>query len=113
MAKHFKSKKTLFFIAGSSATEAEIKSALEYEPGVQFRNAALTRPDESIEAFDRVAGLVPARYQAVADAREGKTPAAAPTPPLADPGQPQADGEPRPAVTPPAPNPGAGWSRNA
>ena len=114
MAKHNKWKKTLFFLEGATATEAEIAASMEFEPGVNFRNASLTRKDEAIESFDRVAGAVPDRYQAAADAKAGK---ARPAPGAdADAAPAAASGaSPLPPGAPaaPTPNGGAGWSRNS
>lgn len=111
MAKKFKQLVTLFFLEGARATEAEMEAAAEFQPGVQFRNANYTADTGALEPFDRLAGKVPARYQAAQDAKDGveaeegpvepQTPAPAPT-----------DGG-KPAVKPPAPNPGAGWSGNS
>ena len=118
MAKHNKFKKTLFFIEGHSATEAEIEASMEFEPGVQFRNASLHKDDTALETFDRLAGAVPARYQAAADAKAGKAPDDAPaapapargaiTPPPGSPVKP-----PGSPVKPPPANPSAGWSGNS
>jgi hypothetical protein len=118
MAKHNKWLKTLFFIEGAQASEEEIEASLEFEPGVQFRNASKLHPEGAIEAFDRVAGAVPPRYQDAADAKDSKgADDAADTP----------TGDPAPALKPgkavtvkrdkataaPAPNTGAAWGANA
>ncbi len=108
MAKHNKWKKTLFFIAGSAATEAEIEASAEFEPGVQFRNAAFSNPKESLESFDFLAGAIPPHYQAALDARESKAAVVTDAPPL-DPAKVPKE---KP-VTPPTPNANAGWKPNA
>ncbi len=114
MAKHNKHKKTLFFIASGAATAEEIEASAEFEPGVQFRNASLTRADEAIESFDRLGGLIPPRYQAVMDARAPKVAGDAPIEPGGAPA-PAGEAQPLPQGQPaaPAPNPGAGWTGNA
>lgn len=62
-------KKVLYFIAGPVPTDAEREDAEQYYNGksnVAFRNARFVNKDEAIEAFDIVAGLVPANYAAAA-----------------------------------------------
>jgi hypothetical protein len=59
----------LYFIAGPVPTEAEREDAEQFYNGkstVAFRNARFVNKDEAIEAFDIVAGLVPANYAAAA-----------------------------------------------
>jgi hypothetical protein len=114
MAKHNKFKKTLFFLEGNVATEAEIEASMEFEPGVQFRNAALHNDSAAIETFDRLAGAVPDRYR---DAERAKAGEDAPDggdamqeAPTGDAGPPQ---RPAAAPKPPTPAPGNGWSGNS
>lgn len=108
MAKKFKQLVTLFFLEGARATEAEMEAAAEFQPGVQFRNSNYTADTGALEPFDRLAGAIPARYQAAQDAKDGVK---APEAPVEPPAAPTGDG--KPAVKPPAPNPGAGWSGNS
>jgi hypothetical protein len=61
--------KSFYFIAGPVPTEAERDDAEQFYNGkstVAFRNARFVNKDEAIEAFDIVAGLVPANYAAAA-----------------------------------------------
>lgn len=116
MSKKFKPKVTLFFLEGSAATEAEMEASREFEPGVQFRNAHFVADTGALEYFDRLAGAIPARYQAAQDAKPGATPPVG--------GQDGQDGPPAPqtppgapgapvVVKPPVAKPGVGWSGNA
>lgn len=114
MAKHNKFKKTLFFLKSGIPTEDEIEASIEFEPGVQFRNASLSREDEAIETFDRLAGAIPARYQARADELAGvAAPDAADAPHGAENPAPAAPTRLIKPVAAPSGNPGAGWNRNA
>lgn len=117
MAKHFKAKKTLFFIKGVGATADEIEEALKFEPGVQFRSIARGFADTALETFDQLAGEVPARYQAAADAKAGKSaekPADAPEDGQQTPSKPgKAVTLPQGNIAPPKPAATAGWTGNA
>lgn len=114
MAKHNKYKKTLFFIEGNVATEAEIDASMEFEPGVQFRSAALHRDDAAIETFDRLAGAIPARYAAAQRAKDGTdAPEGSEDAPVAPVGAPAPVTPPAAAPKPPTPQPGRGWAGNS
>ena len=58
------SNKTIFFIAGMSATKAEA-AAIEKTGASCIRNASLVKPTDAIEKCGAVAGAVPAKYKAL------------------------------------------------
>jgi hypothetical protein len=121
-------KKVLYFIAGPVPNDAEREDAEQYYNGkstVAFRNASKVNKDEAIEAFDIVAGRVPANYAAAALEKGEDALQAAPIVDAASvpPGSPLAGkdaagagkdaGKPKAAPKPPEPKPGAGWKPNA
>lgn len=118
-------KKVLFFIAGPVPTDAEREDAEQYYNGkstVAFRNARFVNKDEAIEAFDIVAGLVPANYAAAAlekgeDALRGTPIVDAATVPAGSPLAGAGDGKAAKGggAAPKAPEgkPGADWKPNA
>ncbi len=68
MAKLKKVDRVLYFIKGTSATPEETEDAERFAGHVVcFRNAHLVQDDGALEAFDRVAGSVPERYQVAAE----------------------------------------------
>lgn len=118
-------KKVLYFIAGPVPTDAEREDAEQYYNGkstVAFRNARFVNKDEAIEAFDIVAGLVPANYEAAALAKGEEALQAVPIVDAATvpPGSPLAgagDGKGAPGKggkpKEPEGKPGAAWKPNA
>jgi hypothetical protein len=118
-------KKVLYFIAGPVPSDAEREDAEQYFNGkstVAFRNASKVNKDEAIEAFDIVAGRVPANYAAAAlekgeDAMKGAPIVDAATVPAGSPLEGKDDGKgagkPGAAPKPPEGKPDAGWKPNA
>lgn len=106
MGKRFIRAKVLYFIGGVVPTEAQaaqIEELLNSGKDVFQRNATMIREDEAVEAFDELAGNVPANYL---DAAGDKTVHEAPE----EPEIPAADGSEAPAATstPAKPEKGAG-----
>lgn len=115
-------KKVLFFIAGPVPTDAEREDAEQFYNGkstVAFRNARFVNKDEAIEAFDIVAGLVPANYAAAAlekgdDALKAAPIVDAATVPAGSPLAGAGDGKDgKAAPKPPEGKAGADWKPNA
>lgn len=112
MGRTKKVPKTIYFTEGH-ATDEEYAEAEAIGPGVVFRRADLIVETDPLEAFDRVAGAVPAAYAAKAAAKDASDAENPPVdPPKADP----AAVKPGSPVKPPAPpqgGSGGGWKPNA
>lgn len=99
----------LFFIQGSVPTAEQIDEATKLGRNVAFRNVNFIRPDDFIEDFDDVAGVVPSQYAEAAAVKAGL-----PSPretPKADAGALPPAGSPVAPVAP-AGGSGGGWKPN-
>ena len=64
-------KKTLYFVSGTQATQAQQEEASKLPGQVCFRNATLIHDKDALEDFDYVMGDVPKVYAIAAAQRSG------------------------------------------
>lgn len=111
--KATKHPRVLFFLKGIIPTLEEQSEAEELGNNVAFRNASVIADGDPLEAFDKVAGAIPASYAAEVARREADGEPEAPEPPKS--ALPPAGSPVAPPTAAPAPKPGAGggWKPNA